>query len=144
MIVRLGPEAAHRLAAIHATAFETGWSAESIGKLIADGATALATGDAFILTRAVAGEAEILTLAVSPTARCHGLGRALVEAARQAAIMDGAEVLFLEVAADNIAALALYTGCGFAELGRRRGYYARAGGAAVDALIMKLNLSPRA
>ena len=44
---------------------------------------------------------------------------------------------FLEVAADNAAAQALYARAGFAESGRRRGYYRRPDGSGLDALVMQ-------
>ena len=121
------------LAALHALAFDHPWSAVEIAELLASGAVALMTADGFILVREAAGEAEILTLAVAPGARRQGLGRTLVEAALE---WLGPADLFLEVAADNAAAIALYERTGFARAGIRRGYYPRPGGAA-DALILK-------
>ncbi|MDP3371055.1 MAG: ribosomal-protein-alanine acetyltransferase, partial [Brevundimonas sp.] len=53
----------------------------------------------------------------------------------------GATRLFLEVAEDNMAALALYAGAGFVEAGRRPGYYARPHGRPRDALVLALNLT---
>ncbi len=96
------------------------------------------TADGFILVREAAGEAEILTLAVAPRARRQGLGRTLVDAA---IARLGSADLFLEVAADNIAAIALYQQNGFTQAGVRRGYYARPGGA-VDALLLKRGQTP--
>jgi ribosomal-protein-alanine N-acetyltransferase len=91
----------------------------------------------FIVVRAVAGEAEILTLAVHPEARRLGLGRALVQAAATTARTFGAEAFWLEVAVDNAAATALYAATGFEPAGRRPYYYARPGGERVDALVMR-------
>ncbi len=75
----------------------------------------------------IAGEAEVLTLAVRPAARRRGIGRALVEAAATLAEASAA-AMFLEVAADNPGAVALYAQTGFEIVGRRPGYYGRAGG----------------
>ena len=97
--------------------------------------------DGFILLRAVADEAEILTLAVRPAARRRGLGARLVQEGVVAAAARGATRLFLEAAQDNIAALALYARAGFAEAGRRPGYYARPDGGRQDALLLALNLT---
>ena len=78
-----------------------------------------------LVARCAGGEAEVLTLAVVPAARRRGIGRALL--ARALAAMNGAP-LFLEVAADNAAAMALYGAAGLRPCGRRRDYYgARAG-----------------
>lgn len=144
MTERAGPEAAERLAQIHASAFDHGWSADSIAALISEGAIALATDDGFVLVRAAAGEAEILTLAVEPAFRRRGSGRELVEAAAEAVRADGAESLFLEVAADNTPARSLYRACGFEQVGVRRGYYARTGQPQADALVLRRSLEESA
>lgn len=70
----------------------------------------------------VAGEVELIDVAVAPAARRQGLGRRLVEHLR-ADVPDAAAV-HLEVRAGNAAAIALYRALGFVEVGRRRGYYA--------------------
>lgn len=72
---------------------------------------------------AVAGELEVSVVAVSPTRRRAGVGRALVEALLEGARALGASTAFLDVRAGNAAALALYRAAGFAETGRRRAYY---------------------
>lgn len=97
----------------------------------------------FLLGRALAGEAEILTLAVHPNARRQGIARGLVLAFFDAARMRSADIAHLDVAADNAAAIALYHACGFAKTGLRRGYYAAVGGAAVDAVLMACPLLPQ-
>jgi ribosomal-protein-alanine N-acetyltransferase len=48
--------------------------------------------------------------------------------------------LFLEVAADNDAAVALYESLGFKIAGGRRAYYHRVGGENVDAVVLALDL----
>jgi ribosomal-protein-alanine N-acetyltransferase len=130
------------LADVHAASFETdrGWSAREFTDLLSDSSVfALAARDGaagFALGRAVAGEAELLTLAVAPHARRQGHGRALLEAFEAAARTRGAQEAFLEVAADNTPAIALYARAGYVERGRRRGYYPRPGRAAADALLL--------
>lgn len=137
-----GPQDAERLAALHARAFERPWSAADIAALLRSvGAMAFATEAAFILVRALGPEAEVLTLAVAPEARRRGLGRALLESGLAAATKGGAEAMFLEVAADNKAALALYEGAGFEQVGSRRNYYPRAEEPAADALTLRRALS---
>ena len=137
---------AEALARTHALAFDTPWEAKDIARMMTEsGGFALAAGATeqpagFILCRAVAGEAEILTLAVDPALRRRGLAAALVEAAAMLA-GRGASDLFLEVAADNEAAIALYQRTGFVLAGRRPGYYARREGPAVDALVMRRALN---
>ena len=95
----------------------------------------------FVLVRAVADEAEILTLAVVPCARRQGIAKSLMRAAAGYSRRCGAERLLLEVAVDNAAARGLYDTLGFAQLGRRPGYYRRPGRPAMDCLIMSLSLA---
>lgn len=126
------------MAALYARAFPGGraWAAGEIAALTeAPGGFAVTEADGFAIGRAAAGEAELITIAVAPEARRTGIGRRLLEAFEDAARGRGALAAFLEVAADNEAALALYRAQGWDETGRRRGYYRRAGGA-VDAVTM--------
>lgn len=134
-----GPEDAGALAALHSEAFDRPWSQADITSVMAGpGAVALvAEAQGFILCRSIAGEAEILTLAVIPAARRLGVGRALVEAAAGLAATQAAGSLFLEVAHDNVAALALYAAAGFERVGLRKGYYA----SGADAVVMRRALN---
>ena len=137
-----GPDRAGALADIHARAFDTPWSEQDIGGLMrSPGVLAFEADAGFVLVRALAEEAEILTLAVVPEARRQGAGRALVRAAVAAAETAGAHAVFLEVAADNTAAIALYEREGFAPAGVRRGYYAKAGAPPQDALVLRRALN---
>jgi [ribosomal protein S18]-alanine N-acetyltransferase len=149
--VKIGPANATNadaLARLHAASFETPWTAADIAALLdGPGGFALKVSDpqvrGFVLARAISYDAEILTLAVEPAFRRQGLARLLTEAAAQLAATLGAESLFLEVAEDNPAAIALYANLGFEQVGHRRGYYARAGAAPVDALVMRRDLNRR-
>lgn len=142
------PEA---LARLHARAF-TGvprpWGAAEFAALLAAPGVQLVTLEAgFALIRAVAGEAELLTIAVAPEARRRGRGRVLLAGAEARAAGAGASEMYLEVAADNAAARALYAAAGYAVAGQRRGYYRSAEGASVDALVLRKALAgaaPRA
>ena len=136
-----------RLAELHAEAFERPWTADDFAGLW-DAPGALVLGDetpeglaGFIMLRVAADEAEILTVAVRPTARRRGVGLALIEAAQAASAALGAEALWLEVASDNVAALALYDRAAFDEAGRRRGYYRLANGRSTDAIVMRRALN---
>ncbi|WP_374646543.1 GNAT family N-acetyltransferase [Tabrizicola sp.] len=136
------------LAVLHARCFTIPrpWSAAEFAGFLTDPlAFLLVEGDAgFLLGRAVAGEAELLTLAVAPEARRRGLGQRLVGRFLYQARLRGAASAFLEVAADNAPARALYERAGFATAGRRRGYYAGPDGALVDALVLRRELVPAA
>ncbi len=144
----VGTAAAAELAAIHARSFETPWTAVDIAALLAaPGGFALAVREAdrfsaFLIGRAIAGEAEVLTLAVEPAQRRRGLARRLLEAAIVAAREAGAEAMFLEVAADNVGAIDLYQGAGFVRVGARPGYYGRSQ-RAIDALVLHRELNSR-
>lgn len=130
------------MARIHAASFERPWDEATFATLLSQpGVRAAARDGGFILIRAVADEAEILTLAVAPDARRRGVGQALVEAGAALARMQGASAMHLEVAEDNVAALGLYRRTGFAETGRRPRYYPRETGPAADALILSRNLA---
>ena len=129
------------LALLHAAAFTRPrpWSAAEFAALLANPqvvvitAPSAATPAGLAVLRTVAGEAELLTIAVAPDRRMQGLGRALLHRALVAAADAGATEVFLEVAADNAAALRMYERAGFHMAGRRPGYY----GPGNDALILR-------
>jgi|TARA_B100001964_G_C14071093_1_gene525917 ribosomal-protein-alanine N-acetyltransferase len=101
------------LAALHGVYFDESWDQDAIAGLLATpGAFALIMTDGAD-EEAFAGQAQDL----------------------------GAGELFLEVAEDNGAALALYAGAGFVQVGRRQGYYQGAGGARA-ALVLRSNPRP--
>lgn len=127
------------MARLHAACFTTPrpWTeAEFAGLLAEPSVFALTRPGAILLGRAIAGEAELLTLAVDPAARRQGLARALVQDFLAEARARAAESAFLEVAEANAPARALYAAAGFAQAGRRRGYYRLPGGGAEDALVL--------
>jgi ribosomal-protein-alanine N-acetyltransferase len=94
----------------------------------------------YYVLMAAAGEAHLLNLTIAPSWRRHGLGRDLLEHCLARACDHHAGSIFLEVRTSNVAAIALYHGCGFVDLAVRRGYYpARTG--REDALILKKDLS---
>lgn len=131
-------------AAIYAAAFPAArpWSAGEITDLTnAHGGFRVESADGFALGRAIAGEAELVTIAVHPDAQGQGQGRALLAAFDAAARERAAAEAFLEVAFDNAAARALYARTGWVEAGRRRGYYPRVGAAPVDALLFTKKLA---
>ncbi|MDR3532777.1 MAG: GNAT family N-acetyltransferase [Rhodopila sp.] len=130
------------MAAIHATAFPApdAWSRDvfSLQLALPNVAGLLHPSGGTILLRVAADEAEILTLAVTPTARRGGIGTALLLEAATLAGSMGARTIFLEVSVANIAARRLYSGAGFIETGRRPHYYSDNS----DALVLRLDLAP--
>ena len=89
---------------------------------------------ASVLAQVAADEAEILSIGVTPDWQRKGVGLKLVQGVARAAAKSGARRIFLEVAESNAAALALYRKARFTETGRRKGYYARPGAKAEDAI----------
>lgn len=154
------PERAAEIAALHARLFSPAWDEASIKAMLEHpAATSLiaVAGDprsgvepnaaantkaivGFVMGQLAADEAEILSIGTAPDWQRAGLGRKLVEGLARAAKRGEAKRLFLEVAEDNAAALALYRGLGFVETGRRKKYYQRSGGITVDALTLALDL----
>ena len=137
---------AELLAGMHRVCFAEPWSARSMAEVMAmpgtegliaiDGASLAPNAEppgpaGLVLWRGVLDEAEILTIAVLPPWRRTGLGSRMLAAAMAAAAASGAIHMFLEAAADNTAALALYDRHGFRRTGLRKGYYA-----GVDAVTM--------
>jgi len=95
----------------------------------------------FCLARSAADESEILTLGVDPRQRGRGIARRLLAAVLLEARERACSLLYLEVAVDNEAALALYRRSGFEVAGRRPGYYVDPDGKARDALILSRRCS---
>lgn len=89
--------------------------------LIAEDASGEVVG--YALVRTVVDEAELLNIAVSPSARRRGVGIRLLRAAMQICRERGAEWMLLEVRETNVAARTLYERHGFHPVGRRTGYY---------------------
>lgn len=137
MLIAATPAHAAAMALLHGRAFPKPerWGADAIGlQLGLPGAFGwIAPSGGMVLARTAADEAEVLTLAVDPDARRRGVGRALLDQALATAWDRGAGSMFLEVAADNAAALALYAAAGFDPIGRRPGYYS--GGR--DAIVLR-------
>jgi len=132
------------LAALHAAALSAtrAWSEQEFASLLSHpGTFAIGSQHSFVLIRTVADEAEILTLATAPEKRRQGLARATLRQAEDRAKTQGARIIFLEVAEDNIAGISLYVTAGYAEVGRRPGYYTPDKGPPVAALVLRKSLT---
>lgn len=146
VVHRAMPFDAALLAALHASCFAKAWDAAAMAHFIAGPDTlcliASAIDDSggapggFLIARKAADEAELLTLAVAPACRRMGLARALLRDATEALRTSGAKQLFLEVEEGNLAALQLYRSLGAVPVGRRPGYYAHGGDAAIFSLAL--------
>ena len=87
--------------------------------------------------RVIGDSAEVLTVGVIPAARRRGIARRMLRTLLGEATGRGAREAFLEVRVDNVAARRLYEAEGFAQVGRRRGYY---DAGRVDAVVMRKEL----
>lgn len=123
------------MAAIHLACFgAASWSSASIATLFESKLVFgyVAGRGGMVIARAVADDAEILTIGVVPEVRRQGIAGALLTLAADEAVLRGTSALFLEVAANNEAALSLYCNAGFERTGLRRGYY----GTGTDAVLL--------
>lgn len=142
MIVRPAtPEDAAALSRIHVQSFDDGWTPVDITTWIArpEGIALLAEDAseqvAFALALQAGDEAELLTIATDPARRGQGLGHMIFAALDMEAASRGLNRWILEVARNNLPAIALYKSEGFVEIAVRKAYYKQTEGR-VDALVM--------
>jgi tRNA threonylcarbamoyladenosine biosynthesis protein TsaB len=134
---RAGAQDIAVLAKLHHASFDHGWSEADLNAMLAIPGTEAILVElskravAFIVSRQLFDEAEILTLVTAPNLRKQGHAEMLVKAAQS----KGAK-LHLEVAASNTSAQALYAKLGFIQTGLRKAYYAKADSPAEDAVLM--------
>lgn len=136
------PADAAAVAAVHGASFQRGWSEDEIYRLLIESNVvahrAMRNGKliGFILSRRAAGEAEILSVAITPAWRGRALARPLLDLHLRRLAGLGVGSVFLEVGEHNAPAARLYRRAGFREVGRRQGYYE--GGA--TALVLRRDL----
>jgi ribosomal-protein-alanine N-acetyltransferase len=131
------------LAQLHAAAFTQtrAWSEAEFATLLQQpGAILSAQAFCFALLRVTLDEAEILTIATAPDQRRKGHAAQILSQAEASAQKLGAATIFLEVAEDNDAAISLYSKAGYAQVGRRPGYYTPKDGAPVAAGVLRKQL----
>lgn len=87
----------------------------------------------YIGSQSVLGESDMMNLGVSEAYRRQGIGRRLVQTLLSKLAPDN-HCLTLEVRASNAAAIGLYEGLGFQQIGKRPRYYQRP---TEDALILR-------
>ena len=85
-------------------------------------------------------EAHLLDVAVSAARQGHGVGRFLLDRITARARAMRVESILLEVRPSNERALAVYRRYGYAEIGRRKGYYPAGPGKREDAIVMRYAL----
>ena len=121
---------ADKMSALHSQGFKPHWPAadmaEHIDRDIVIGIDAPLSG--FLIIRPAQDQAELLTITTAPDKRGLGLAKSLLQAGEIKLAEQGIEVIFLEVAEDNMAALVLYKNMGYQPIGRRPAYYKREAG----------------
>lgn len=103
-----------------------------------DGLSGYVVATLSTLLRPPAVTGEVISLAVAPSQRRRGIGRALLEAACAETVRWGMSEVYLQVAVDNEPALALYRQAGFETVERLRHYYVGGG----DAWLMRRGNAP--
>lgn len=113
------------------------WSAETITQTLANPHSLFLTREnGGLIARIVANECEILALATDPDAQRSGVASSLLSELVDTAKEADVTRILLEVAAGNAPARAFYAARGFAEIGRRKGYYTLRDGQKDDALLL--------
>ena len=141
------------LADIHAASFSHPWSDGELEKMFSNETyqclvahppkTSKSKPAGFVFVRSIVEEAEIITIAIKPSARRKGIARRLMQAVIRNLEYDRKEKLFLEVDETNLAAIRLYKSLGFVKVGEREGYYPgdnSQSGKKSTALVMQLDL----
>jgi ribosomal protein S18 acetylase RimI-like enzyme len=80
-------------------------------------------GYVLLLFSKITALARLYSIAVSPAARGHGVGRALVAAAEEESLANDCIAVRLEIRRDNDASLSLFRACGYDEFGVVEDYY---------------------
>lgn len=128
------------LVAIERDSFDLPWSRETLEPIVdRQDAWVAERGREVVATalfQTVLDESELLRLAVVQHGRRAGIGRALLRHGLAELRRRGVEHCFLEVRADNQAALGLYRALGFRTTGRRARYYSDG----TDALLFSRRL----
>lgn len=123
----------NELAKLHASCFpHHPWGAADFADLKKSGCDIIASQNGFIVYRAVADEAEIITIGVLPDARRGGIAAAMLGIVENELKKSGIKKIFLEVAENNTPARAMYEKNGYVQIGRRPKYYD-----GVDAILME-------
>lgn len=130
---------AEQMATIHALCFKQPrpWSTQEFSELLESDTVFLCTAtQGFALGRIAGPEVELLTIAVAPKYRRQGIAQKLMNNFLGQAKVKGASDAFLEVAENNVGAIALYQLFNFSHAGFRKNYYSNPTGTRISALVM--------
>ena len=118
-----------QVAALEKECFSMPWSENAIAAEISNPLSlwiVAVDGDTvagYVGSQAVMGEADMMNLAVLPSYRRQNVGKRLVLELIEKLNDREVSSLTLEVRASNDAAIGLYNGLGFVQVGRRPNYY---------------------
>lgn len=142
---------AQAMADIHAATFKPAWTdgefadfldnANVAGVALVEQASRGGEMLGFALVRIAHQEAEILTIAVTPTWQNHGVGQRLMRIVLSKLHADRVSKVFLEVDEANKSAIALYNRMGFEQVAIRKNYYNLGNGNKSHALVMRRDVS---
>ena len=139
-ITKMRPEHASQVAELEKLCFSDPWSEKSVASelenelalwLVALEGETLA---GYVGSQTVMGETDMMNIAVTPGFRRQGIARELIQALIRELKEWESHSLTLEVRASNAPARGLYESLGFAQAGRRPGYYRNP---KEDALILR-------
>ena len=132
--------------ALETSVFPHPWTRANFTDSLASGYDAWVVRDAggalaaYFLVMYAVDEAHLLDVAVCATRQGKGLGRSLLDRIAARARAMRMESILLEVRPSNARALDVYRRYGYAEIGRRKGYYPAGAGRREDAIVMRYAL----
>jgi ribosomal-protein-alanine N-acetyltransferase len=142
----MGPGDVDAVWALEKSVFPHPWSRANFADSLANGYDAWLLRDdqellvGYFLVMYVVDEAHLLDVAVAAPRQHMGLGRYLLDQIVARTRARGMESILLEVRPTNERALQVYKRYGFAEIGRRKGYYPAHDGQREDAIVMRFVL----
>lgn len=94
----------------------------------------------YFLVMLAVDEAHLLNISVRRDLHGKGVGRMQLDKVVEIAREKGMSSILLEVRPSNERALAVYLRYGFAQIGKRKGYYPAADNTREDAIVMRFHL----
>lgn len=130
------------LAELEKQCFHAPWSEEMLREELGGGIFLVAEQDGevqgYVGCQTVLDEGYITNVAVSPDFRRRGAARRLIAELIARAKEKGLAFVTLEVRESNAPAIALYTGAGFAPVGKRKNFYSNP---TENAVLMTISLT---
>lgn len=113
-----------KVSELHKKCFpEKPWAESDFEQLQKSGCEIIASENGFIVWRAAADEAEIITIGVNPDHRRAGIAAAMLKIMENELKKSAVKKIFLEVAEDNRPARRLYENNGYVQIATRPKYY---------------------